>query len=67
MASNQILQVDPLGPVYLRRRFHRYYVWVGKDLLDSTICLRLASSRLMDEVLGFLGECWKEPGRPIKK
>jgi hypothetical protein len=37
---------------------------VGKDAFDGAVCLRLASSRRMDEVLGFLGECWKDLGLP---
>ena len=48
-----------MGPVYLKSR-HRYYIWVGKDAFDGAVCLRLASSRRMDEVLWFLGECWKD-------
>ena len=39
-------------------------IWVAKDAFDGAVCLRLASSRRMDEVLGFLGECWKVLGRP---
>jgi hypothetical protein len=37
---------------------------VGKDIFDGAVCLRLADSRCMDEVLWFLGECWKDLGRP---
>jgi hypothetical protein len=39
---------------------------VGKDAFDGAVCLRLAGSRRMDEVLGFLGECWKDLGRPAR-
>src|SRR5262249_34785768 len=42
------------------------YIWVGKDAFDGAVCLRLAGSRRMDEVLGFLGECWKDLGRPAQ-
>ena len=63
-ASNQLHQVDLVGPVYLRGNRHRYYIWVGKDVFDGAVCLRLAESRKMDEVLGFLGECWKDLGLP---
>ena len=49
-----------------RVRGHRYYIWVGKDVFDGAVCLRLASSRRMDEVLWFLGECWKDLGRPAQ-
>jgi hypothetical protein len=53
-----------VGPIYLEGRSHRYYIWVGKDAFDGTVCLRLAESRRMDEVLWFLGECWKDLGIP---
>jgi putative transposase len=63
-ASNELHEVDLVGPIYLRGSGHRYYIWVGKDACDGAVCLRLAESRKMDEVLGFLGECWKDLGRP---
>jgi transposase InsO family protein len=63
-ASNQLHQVDLVGPVYLKGSRRRYYIWVGKDAFDGAVCLRLAYSRRMDEVLGFLGECWKDLGIP---
>ena len=63
-ASNQLHEVDLVGPIYLKGRGHRYYIWVGKDAFDGAVCLRLAGSRRMDEVLWFLGECWKDLGRP---
>src|SRR5512143_98971 len=63
-ASNQLHEVDLVGPVYLKGRSHRYYIWVGKDAFDDAVCLRLADSRRMDEVLAFLGECWKDLGLP---
>ena len=63
-ASNQLHEVDLVGPVYLKGSRRRYYIWVGKDAFDGAVCLRLAYSRRMDEVLGFLGECWKDLGIP---
>jgi transposase InsO family protein len=63
-ASNGLHEVDLVGPVYLQGRRHRYYLWVCKDAFDGAVCLRLADSRKMDEVLGFLGECWKDLGIP---
>lgn len=63
-ASNQLHEVDPVGPVYLKGSRRRYYIWVGKDTFDGAVCLRLAGSRRMDEVLWFLGECWKDLGIP---
>jgi putative transposase len=63
-ATNELHEVDLVGPVYLKGSGHRYYIWVGKDAFDGAVCLRLASSRRMDEVLWFLGECWKDLGIP---
>jgi putative transposase len=63
-ASNELHEVDLVGPIYLRGRGHRYYIWIGKDAFDGAVCLRLAGSRRMDEVLWFLGECWKDLGIP---
>jgi putative transposase len=63
-ASNELHEVDLVGPIYLLGSGHRYYIWVGKDAFDGAVCLRLATSRRMDEVLGFLGECWKDLGLP---
>jgi Winged helix-turn helix/Integrase core domain len=63
-ASNELHEVDLVGPIYLQGRSHRYYIWVGKDAFDGAVCLRLAESRRMDEVLWFLSECWKDLGRP---
>jgi transposase InsO family protein len=63
-ASNQLHEVDLVGPIYLKGSRHRYYIWVGKDAFDGAVCLRLAGSRRMDEVLGFLGECRKDLGLP---
>ena len=65
-ASNQLHEVDLVGPIYLKGSGRRYYIWVGKDVFDGAVCLRLADSRRMDEVLGFLGECWKDLGRPAQ-
>jgi putative transposase len=65
-ASNELHEVDLVGPVYLKGRSHRYYLWIGKDVFDGAVCLRLADSRKMDEVLWFLGECWKDLGRPVQ-
>jgi transposase InsO family protein len=63
-ASNELHEIDLVGPIYLKGRRHRYYIWICKDVFDGAVCLRLASSRRMDEVLWFLGQCWKDLGRP---
>jgi transposase-like protein len=63
-ASNELHEIDRVGPIYLQGRRHRSYLWICKDVFDGAVCLRLASSRRMDEVRWFLGECGKDLGRP---
>jgi transposase InsO family protein len=63
-ASNELHEVDLVGPIYLQGSGHRYYIWVGKDAFDGAVCLRLAYSRRMDEVRWFLGACGKDLGLP---
>jgi transposase InsO family protein len=65
-ASNELHEVDLVGPVYLKGRRHRYYIWICKDTFDGAVCLRLTDSRRTDEGLWFLGECWKDLGRPAQ-
>src|SRR4029453_13445826 len=65
-ASHPLHEVDLVGPISPQGSGHRYSIWVGKDAFDGAVCLRLAGSRRMDEVLGFLGECWKDLGRPAQ-
>src|SRR5262249_44445581 len=63
-ASNELHEVDLVGPISLKGSRHRYSILVGKDAFAGSVCLRLAGPRSMDEVLGFLGECWKDLGIP---
>jgi len=64
--SNQLHQVDGVGPIYLKGNRQRYYIFVGKDAFDGAVCLRIYHSRKMAAVLDFLGECWKSLGRPTQ-
>jgi putative transposase len=64
-ASNQVHQVDFVGPVYLKGKRQRHYVFVCKDVFDGAVNLKLTDSRRMDEVLVFLVECWTTLGRPV--
>jgi len=62
--SNQLHQVDLVGPIYLKGQKPRYYIFVCKDVFDGAVCLQLGRSRKIEAVLAFLGECWKTLGRP---
>jgi putative transposase len=64
--SNQLHQVDSVGPIYLKGSRQRYYIFVGKDAFDGTVCLKIYRSRKAEVVLDFLGECWKTLGLPAQ-
>ena len=44
-ASNELHEVDLVGPVYLQGRGHRYYIWVGKDAFDGAVLRRRMAGR----------------------
>jgi len=62
--SNQLHQVDAVGPIYLKGNRQRYYIFTCRDVYDGAVCLKLYRSRKMEVVLDFLGECWKTLGLP---
>ncbi len=42
--SNQLHEVDPVGPIYLKGRKHRYYILVCKNAFDGAVCSPSRSS-----------------------
>jgi transposase InsO family protein len=62
--SNQLHQVDAVGPLYLKGNRQRYYIFTCKDVFDGAVYLKLHRSRKMEVILDFLGECWKNLGLP---
>lgn len=62
--SNQLHEIDGVGPIYLKGNRQRYYIFVCKDVYDGAVCLRIYRSRKMEVILDFLGECWKSLGLP---
>lgn len=64
--SNQLHQVDLVGPIYLKGKRQRWYIYVCKDVFDGAVYLKLAPSRKMDEVLAFLIEAWQFLGIPTQ-
>jgi putative transposase len=64
--SNQLHQVDSVGPLYLKGHRQRYYIFVGKDAFDGAVCLKIYRSRKAEVVLDFLGACWKTLGLPAQ-
>jgi len=57
--SNDLQQLDLVGPLYLKGKRQRYCILVCQDVFDGAVCLKLSCSRKMDEDLTFPGECWK--------
>lgn len=64
--SNQLHQVDLVGPVYLKGQRKRWYIYVCKDVFDGAIYAQIRPSRKMDEVLGFLIAAWQHLGVPAQ-
>ncbi|MGE5378940.1 MAG: integrase core domain-containing protein [Bacteroidota bacterium] len=62
--SNQLHQVDAVGPLYLKGHRQRYYIFTCKDVHDGAVYQKLYRSRKMEVILDFLGECWKHLGLP---
>lgn len=62
--SNQLHQVDFVGPIYLKGQHQRWYICVCKDVFDGAVYLKLVSSRKMDQVLLLLIEAWQQLGLP---
>jgi transposase InsO family protein len=64
--SNQVHQVDVVGPRYLKGDSTRYYFLVCKDIFDQSIYMEFVNSRRMDGVLEFLVHAWQHLGLPEK-
>jgi putative transposase len=64
--SNQVHQVDVVGPRYLKGDSTRYYFLVCKDIFDQSIYIEFVNSRKMDLVLEFLVHAWQHLGLPEK-
>jgi len=62
--SNQVHQVDFVGPRYLRNDRTRYYFLVCRDVFDQAIYMEFVSSRKSDTVLEFLVHAWQVLGIP---
>lgn len=64
--SNQVHQVDVVGPRYLKGDSTRYYFLICKDIFDQSVYLEFVNTRKMDQVLEFLGHAWQQLGLPEK-
>jgi putative transposase len=64
--SNQVHQVDVVGPRYLKGNSARYYFLICKDIFDQSVYMEFVSSRKMDVVMDFLVHAWQQLGLPEK-
>jgi transposase InsO family protein len=62
--TNQVHQVDVVGPRYLKGSSTRYYFLVCKDVFDQAIYIEFVDSRRMDLVIDFLVCAWQQLGLP---
>ena len=62
--TNQVHQVDLVGPRYLRHDQTQYHFYVCKDVFDQQIYVEFWPGNRMDTVLGFLVRAWQRMGLP---
>jgi len=62
--SNQVHQVDLVGPRYLSQDKTRYYFYICKDAYDQAVYAEFHARNNMDQVLPFLIRAWQQLGLP---
>jgi len=62
--SNQVHQIDVVGPRYLKGDKTRYYFVVCKDVFDQAVYIEFVANRSSDTVLAFLVHAWQHLGLP---
>jgi len=62
--SNQVHQVDLVGPRYLNGDKTKYYFYICKDAFDQQIHVEFWAGNTMDTVLDFLVHAWQRMGLP---
>lgn len=63
-ASNQVHQVDLVGPRYLKGDKTRYYFLVCRDVFDHAVYIEFLPSRSSETILAFLTHAWQHLGIP---
>ena len=62
--SNQVHQVDLVGPRYLRGDRTKYYFYICKDAFDQAVYAEFHAGSAMAQVLPFLVRAWQHLGLP---
>jgi transposase-like protein len=63
-SSNDLHQLDLIGPRYLKGSHARYYFLVYKDAYDQTPYVEFHRAPKMETLLGFVVRAWQRLGRP---
>ncbi len=62
--SNQVHQVDLVGPRYLTGDKTKYYFYICKDAFDQAVYVEFHAGNKMEQVLLFLVHAWQRLGLP---
>lgn len=62
--SNQVHQIDFVGPRYLKNDKTRYYFLNCRDVFDQAVYMEFVDNRTSDTVLAFLIRAWQHLGIP---
>jgi putative transposase len=62
--SNEVHQVDLVGPRYLTGQKTKYYFFVCKDAFDQAVYAEFQAGNAMEQVLPFLIHAWQHLGLP---
>lgn len=62
--SNQVHQVDLVGPRYLSGDKTKYYFYLCKDAFDQAVYAEFHAGNSTDQVLAFLVHAWQHLGLP---
>ena len=62
--TNQVQQVDLVGPRYLTGSKTKYYFYLCKDAFDQAVYAEFHAGNDMDQVLAFLIHAWQHLGLP---
>lgn len=62
--TNQVHQVDLVGPRYLSQDKTKYYFYVCKDAFDQQVYVEFWAGNSMETVLRFLVRAWQRMGLP---
>lgn len=62
--SNQLHQVDVVGPRYLQGDSTDYYFLICRDVFDGAVYTELTTTREMSTVISFLIHAWQHLGLP---